>query len=454
MDNITNYSSWTIRLVHILLLLIIPLIAFEIAGYLAFSNWWILEDTTYLHYFFVMQAMWMFAIVFNKEVKIFSETGGIGKNLYHSHFTFFYFTFLVLLYIFTFKKFEHGRFFSTYTFITIYVLTITIKISVWQFYKYLRKRGYFTINAIIIGTPKLSNNLQQYFLDNADLGIKIIGKYNIDEMDIVESHICKFENNISYLFICKDLSHSEINKWINLCDDHLIKLRAIANTSILSFITNPIIFNYNYLPMVALNYTPLDNVNNQLKKRIFDLVFSSFVLIFILSWLIPIVAILIKLSSKGPVFFRQKRKGRNNRDFRVYKFRTMRINAVADTLLATKEDPRITKIGCILRKTSIDELPQFINVFLGDMSIVGPRPFMTGVNEEFSNKINKFMTRHFVKPGITGMASLKFRSGESQRIYVGKIRLDRFYIYNWSLALDIKIILDTIYSILFKRDAY
>ncbi|MGL6022213.1 MAG: sugar transferase, partial [Chitinophagaceae bacterium] len=208
------------------------------------------------------------------------------------------------------------------------------------------------------------------------------------------------------------------------------------------------------IPMIGLNDTPLDNVNNQIKKRLFDILFSSLILIFILSWLIPIVAILIKLSSEGPVFFRQKRTGLRNKEFRIYKFRTMRLNEVSDTLLATKTDSRITKIGKILRKTSIDEMPQFINVFLGDMSVVGPRPFMIGDNQKYGDKINKFITRHSVKPGITSMASLKFRTGTNIHIMQGKIRLDRFYIYNWSFSLDIKIIINTIYAMLFKRDAY
>ncbi|MGL6022802.1 MAG: hypothetical protein ACRC0A_06835, partial [Chitinophagaceae bacterium] len=291
MNNPINYSSWKIYFIHILLLLCTPIIAFECAGYMAFDTWFIFQDKSYLNYFFFIQVLWILAIILNKEFKIFSDNAaGIGKNLYHSHLTFFYYIFLMLLYIFVFKKYEYGRFFSTYVFIFIYVLTITLKIVVWQFYKYLRRKGHFTINAVIIGNQELYNKLQQYFFTNPNLGIKTIFTSHSEEIDIIKQKILDNKPKVSYLYICKDLSYKEIDSWVNFCDDNLIKLRVIVNASILSFITQPIILNYDNIPMIGLNDTPLDNVNNQIKKRLFDILFSSLILIFILSWLIPIVA--------------------------------------------------------------------------------------------------------------------------------------------------------------------
>ncbi|MEL7146237.1 MAG: sugar transferase, partial [Bacteroidota bacterium] len=171
---------------------------------------------------------------------------------------------------------------------------------------------------------------------------------------------------------------------------------------------------------------------------------------FLLSWIIPIIGFLIKLESKGPVFFKQHRNGKGNEKFLCWKFRTMRVNAEADTKQATKDDPRITKIGSILRKTSIDELPQFINVLLGDMSVVGPRPHPVKLNEQFSPKIDRFIQRHAVKPGITGLAQAKGYRGETTQFSAmyGRVKLDRFYVKNWSLILDLKIIILTIFSII------
>ena len=173
-------------------------------------------------------------------------------------------------------------------------------------------------------------------------------------------------------------------------------------------------------------------------------------MIFILSWLVPLIGLLIKLESKGPVFFKQNRHGRNNKLFLCYKFRTMVVNQLSDTKQATKNDPRITRVGSILRKTSIDEVPQFINVFLGSMSVVGPRPHPIKLNEEFAPQIDRFFQRHAVKPGITGLAQAKGFRGETSQFndMYGRVKLDRFYVKNWSLFLDLKIIILTIISII------
>ena len=161
------------------------------------------------------------------------------------------------------------------------------------------------------------------------------------------------------------------------------------------------------------------------------------------------VAIVIKITSPGPVFFKQKRNGINGKEFYCYKFRSMKVNALADTLQATEHDPRKTKFGDFMRKTNIDELPQFINVLKGDMSLVGPRPHMVKHTEEYSALISKYMVRHFIKPGITGLWQISGRSKITDFDEV--VRLDSEYIQNWDLGSDIKIILKTIVVVL-KRD--
>src|SRR5690606_35499604 len=177
--------------------------------------------------------------------------------------------------------------------------------------------------------------------------------------------------------------------------------------------------------------------------------FSTFIIIFFLSWAMPLIALIIKLDSKGPVFFRQKRTGKDKKAFWCYKFRSMRVNYDSDLKQAQKNDSRITKIGAFLRRTSLDELPQFFNVFLGNMSVVGPRPHMLKHTEEYSKVVEKFMSRHFVKPGITGLAQAKGFRGETETdlLMQNRVRLDRFYVGNWSLIFDIKIIILTISSI-------
>ena len=169
-------------------------------------------------------------------------------------------------------------------------------------------------------------------------------------------------------------------------------------------------------------------------------------IIFILSWLFPILALIIKSTSKGPVLFKQKRSGIDNIVFNCYKFRSMTQSLDADSKQATKGDSRITKIGAFMRRTSLDEFPQFINVFFGEMSIVGPRPHMLFHTEEYSKLIKKYMVRQLVKPGITGLAQVRGFRGETRKLkdMEGRVRLDVWYIENWSLILDVNIILLTI----------
>jgi putative colanic acid biosynthesis UDP-glucose lipid carrier transferase len=199
------------------------------------------------------------------------------------------------------------------------------------------------------------------------------------------------------------------------------------------------------IPVLSLRNEPLEDTGNRIKKRLFDIAFSSLVIVFLLSWLIPIMAILIKLSSKGPVFFTQMRSGKSNQPFLCIKFRSLRMNDEANKKQVTRNDDRVTKIGRFMRKTNLDELPQFFNVFMGDMSVVGPRPHMLKHTEDFANIYKQYMIRHFVKPGVTGWAQVNGFRGEitDNQFLKKRIEHDIWYMENWTLLLDMKIILMT-----------
>ncbi len=188
--------------------------------------------------------------------------------------------------------------------------------------------------------------------------------------------------------------------------------------------------------------------SNTTVKRVFDVVFASLVTLLLLSWLIPLIAALIKLDSKGPVFFKQLRTGKDGVPFYCFKFRSMHMNADADHKQASRNDSRITKIGAFMRKTSIDELPQFINVLKGEMSVVGPRPHMLQHTEVYSSAINNFMVRHAVAPGITGLAQITGHRGETKETdaMIKRVNADIHYLQNWSFALDVKIVWLTVYQ--------
>ena len=204
------------------------------------------------------------------------------------------------------------------------------------------------------------------------------------------------------------------------------------------------------LPIITLRNEAMDDIGNKIKKRVLDIMVSSFVTVFILTWLIPLIALLIKLESKGPVFFPQLRTGKNKKNFYCLKFRSMHVNKDSDSVQATKHDSRITKIGKFMRKTSLDEFPQFINVLRGEMSLVGPRPHMIKHTDDYSKMVDEYMVRQFLKPGITGWAQVNGFRGEISNPDQIKKRVahDIWYMENWTLWLDIKILFLTIYNVL------
>lgn len=246
-------------------------------------------------------------------------------------------------------------------------------------------------------------------------------------------------------------------------DDKIPELIYFAEKNMVRFYLVPDIQNYfnrrlkltfiDETPMLSLREEPLRLFWNRITKRTFDFIFSSLVLILIFPIVFIIFGTIIKLGSKGPVFFKQKRTGLNGRDFVCYKFRSMRQNKDADKVQAKAGDMRITRVGAFMRKTNIDELPQFINVFINDMSIVGPRPHMLSHTEQYSALIDEYMVRHLVKPGITGLAQVSGYRGETETVdkMEARVKADIQYLENWSIWLDIKIILLTVYNV-FRGD--
>jgi putative colanic acid biosynthesis UDP-glucose lipid carrier transferase len=201
--------------------------------------------------------------------------------------------------------------------------------------------------------------------------------------------------------------------------------------------------------VLNVNKLPFDFTENFYLKRFFDIFFSIFVCLFILSWLIPILWIIVKLESEGPLVFKQGREGLNGKEFTCYKFRSMRMNKQSNKIHAIKNDARVTKVGAFLRKTSMDELPQFLNVLLGDMSVVGPRPHLETLSLEYQKDVDNYLKRHIVKPGVTGLAQVGGYRGEIKKKsdIKNRVRLDIFYIENWSFFLDIKIIMQTVLNV-------
>lgn len=306
-------------------------------------------------------------------------------------------------------------------------------------------------NVIIIGNGKNVDELVDYFSNNPDYGYNLLRRFDLktkrkEQLKISYEYV--IDNKIDEIYgSLSTLTNSEIESLINFADNNLKTIKLLPDSKHTLF-RNLALEYYGYIPIISLRTIPLDKEVNKRLKRIFDIIFSILIIVGILSWLIPVLAIFIKLESKGPIFFKQMRNGLNYEEFSCYKFRSMRLNDIADLEQVSKNDPRITKIGKFMRKTSIDELPQFFNVLLGEMSVVGPRPHMVSHTEMYAKSVDKFMVRHFIKPGITGLAQTNGFRGEveNERDIINRVKYDIFYLENWSILLDIKIIFLTIYN--------
>jgi len=339
-----------------------------------------------------------------------------------------------------------------------YVLASFLLIALFKFtiYYLLQKyRADFGGNfrsTVIIGKNKNTSALKEFFQNNPEYGYTYKGTFNVKaNPNNVIAECIEFINKerIDEIYCSiSELNTAQLSEIVDYADNNLKILKFIPDNK--GIFSKKLKYEYyDYLPILSLRNIALQDSINQVIKRLFDIVFASAVIVFILSWLTPLIAIFIKLESKGPVFFKQSRNGFNYKEFDCYKFRSMMPNSSAHLYQATRDDIRVTRTGRFIRKTSIDELPQFFNVLFGDMSVVGPRPHMVSHTDMYAKRIDKFMVRHFVKPGITGLAQISGYRGEveSDKDIIGRVKYDIFYVENWSLLLDLKIIFQTFINV-------
>ena len=339
--------------------------------------------------------------------------------------------------------------------IVLYVLWVLLAITVLKFTiffilkRYRSRFGGNSRKVVIIGLNKKTDQLRMFFEKNPEYGYRLQQTFDIENNQNLEDCFDYVTNNhVDEIYSSiGQLSNKQLTKLIDFADNNLKVLKFLPDNK--EIYSKKLDFDYyGVLPILSMRKIPIDEPFNQFIKRSFDIVLSVLVIVGILSWLTPILALLITLESKGPVFFKQKRNGLDYKEFNCYKYRSMRPNPMADLHQISKNDPRVTKVGRIIRKTSIDELPQFINVLKGDMSVVGPRPHMVSHTHMYAERIDKFMVRHFIKPGITGLAQVSGYRGEVEddNHIINRVKYDIFYLENWSLFLDVKIVFQTIYN--------
>ena len=291
---------------------------------------------------------------------------------------------------------------------------------------------------LVNSQTSLGYNLLSVFEKNVEEGLLFIRSNRVDEI------YCSID----------ELSPQDINRFIKEASINQIGIKFLSETDNLA--TKKLKTDYyGYIPILSTQESELNKDINVFLKRTFDIIFSLFVIVFVLSWVSIILFFIVKIESNGPLFFKHKRNGLNYKEFNCFKFRTLKINTSLTDEYVKRNDSRVTKIGRILRMYSIDELPQFINVLRGDMSVVGPRPHMPPYTDKYSKIIDRYnyIFRHSVKPGLTGLAQVKGYRGEikSDEDIINRIKYDIFYIENWSLILDLRIIFQTVFNI-FKGD--
>ena len=374
------------------------------------------------------------------------------------------FVFVLFVMAQLFSRNEYSTQFLLQYIAAFYLLKVFVFYTLYKYLEYKRSKGKLLRNIAILGlretdvlfgyliekNPTLGFNLIGYIADTDDYDKSdktILGK--IDEIEFLAD-----KHQIQKIFVTpsKYFEVENARIFLGICNKIGLKARYVMMNTYWNerrvndpdFVNSFAIYNPQEIP--------LDNFSNRLLKRIFDIVFSSLVILFLFSWLFPIIALIIKLDSKGPIFFQQQRTGIDNEIFNCLKFRTMFVNKDADSKQAQANDSRISKVGEILRKYNIDELPQFLNVLFGEMSVVGPRPHMLKHTDQYSSLINHYKVRHYVKPGVTGWAQVNGYRGLTDELWKMEKRVDydMEYLKNWNFYWDLKII----YLTLFGKDSY
>jgi putative colanic acid biosynthesis UDP-glucose lipid carrier transferase len=418
----------------------------------------IFSNSYYLTFFLIVNCSWIFTTIFlnvYNEINLFLFDA-FGKTSLKSVSVFFL---LIIAYVLFAGKYYPISFLIHFIWI-LFVCLIFNRLIYLLLIQYFNASNYFQKRIIIIGFNETAANVIR-LLEGDFIGVKIIG-ICLDNEELSSSLTYPILGNIDNIMsLAKEHNITDIYSTILPEEDpRIFSLMQAADQSFIHFRMIPNLdffiksaYHIDFIgpiPVVAKRREPLYESSNRIKKRLFDILFSLLVIVFVMSWLTPLISILILLETGWPIFFFQPRSGQSNQIFSCLKFRSMKLNQQSHSLQATLNDRRITRLGKFLRKTSLDEFPQFFNVLLGSMSIVGPRPHMLQHTEIYSQKVDQFMLRHFIKPGITGWAQVNGCRGETETIAAMEQRVfhDLWYLENWSLWLDLKIIFSTLLQVI------
>ena len=422
-----------------------------------------LSFSTYMSYLIVLIPITLISFQFHglykpqRRTRFFVEMIAIGRSIFTS-------IFIILALLFLNKEVHYSRSVLSLYALMICLLMVLERAFIRYSLRYFRSKGYNLKHVLIIGATDMGSGFAEKIKGNPQLGYNIVGFLDdfykedvfIGSPCLGETHrleaIIK-ETQIDEVIIALPIeAYNKVSKLINLCEYNGIKVQIIpAYQSFLP--ARPYFDNLEEIPLINIRHIPLDEPLNALLKRSFDILISLCVLI-LSSPLLLLICIGVKFSSPGPIFFKQERVGMNRKSFNMYKFRSMRMASPDEEKekWTIKNDPRKTRFGSFIRKTSIDELPQFVNVLKGEMSIIGPRPERPYFVDHFKDEIPKYMVKHHVRPGITGWAQVNGWRGDTS--IEKRIEYDIYYIENWTLGMDVHIFVKTFFVGFINKNAY
>lgn len=464
MNKYRHYYSFN-RVLLLILDVTLIAFAFKISNLIRYGS---LDLDHQYNVFFVMFALvWWIVSGFSNFVIRVDGLFTIDKKIANLLNVFILHAFILATCIVVFNLEQLSRLLLLYTYLSTALLIGVSRMFTQMVYRYFTNSGMAHTRYIIVGTGAAARALHQTMSNNDEIGSKFMGFFD-DEVDVNSPYNSQvrggiedlkeycLQHSIDEIYYTKPLNDkTQIDELTQFAEDNFVYLRIVPDFS--AIVQKDVnMYFYHNIPMISVRNEPLELASNRVVKRIFDVIFSLAVILLVFPILLPIIAIAIKLESKGPVFFKQLRPGKKNRLFVCYKFRTMRVNNNTE-LQATKNDPRITRVGAFMRKTNLDELPQFFNVLFGDMSVVGPRPNLVSQLDQYSKVISKYKVRHFVTPGITGYAQVSGYRGETKEVHLmeKRVEYDVMYMAKWSFMMDMKIIFLTVWNMIKgEKNAY
>jgi Undecaprenyl-phosphate glucose phosphotransferase len=431
-------------------------LSFALAYLLKFGDVSFLKHSPYLVLFFYYNAVWL-AVAFTLKVYNISRVAQYTNIALDLLKLLFFHMSLVTAFIVAIKGYDYSRQHLVVTYLLVSASVVAWRSGCIKLFRMFRIAGRNSRRVVIVGMSEIADQLKKFFSINPQYGYQFLGFFDdravgVEDLKgkIADVKEYALTNQVDEIYCTMtEVNNRQVNDLLDFAEKNHIHVKVVPDFREINYRKIEIDF-YDDFPVLTFREIPLDDVLNQAVKRSFDVLFSLLVIVFVYPWLLPIIALLIKIDSRGPVFFWQQRSGRNNQSFWCLKFRSMYVNDDSNFKQATRDDNRITRAGRFLRKTNLDEMPQFFNVLLGHMSVVGPRPHPIKLDENFRTIIERYDERNLVKPGVTGLAQVKGYRGETAhpQLMKNRVRVDLFYIENWTFILDLKIIFLTVTSMM------